>query len=333
MIYMNLNFLIGLALVISDGLVVGQETFGDGADTGNEFMEPDFEDDDVRSPCPAINTLANHGFINRNGKMVQVDELAEMLQFVYGVSSVALRNGPVEATIESGLTEELCVPAGTGSGGGSGERNLRHNSGSGGSGSTDRDDRDLDNCESGETDEFLSIDRLFETEDALEHDSSFIREDNGQYIVDDRFPSTSLITGLLDDTSDDDTSDPLSMAAIMAFQVGRINDSCNRRVSNMMEESRTYTGEHLAGMAIQGALIFVLAQRFIEDTSDPFTPLGDTEQAKLRSILALEMIPMDYVLAMGPVFTFATHTEADDVRDVFRASVEAAIDANGDCER
>lgn len=34
----------------------------------------------VRSPCPAINMLANHGFINRDGRNVLVTDLVEQLQ-------------------------------------------------------------------------------------------------------------------------------------------------------------------------------------------------------------------------------------------------------------
>lgn len=36
-------------------------------------------DDDVRSPCPFINTLANHGFINRSGKGVDLFGMVEEL--------------------------------------------------------------------------------------------------------------------------------------------------------------------------------------------------------------------------------------------------------------
>lgn len=44
---------------------------------GNEWQAPG--DGDVRSPCPFINTLANHGLINRNGKDVDLFEMVTIL--------------------------------------------------------------------------------------------------------------------------------------------------------------------------------------------------------------------------------------------------------------
>jgi hypothetical protein len=48
------------------------------------WIEP--SDSDLRSPCPAINTLANHGFINRNGRNISEVELAQNLSNNFGVS-------------------------------------------------------------------------------------------------------------------------------------------------------------------------------------------------------------------------------------------------------
>ncbi|KAH0839373.1 Chloroperoxidase [Lanmaoa asiatica] len=43
---------------------------------------------DLRSPCPALNTLANHGFLPRNGKKIGVLDIARALQEGYQLSSV-----------------------------------------------------------------------------------------------------------------------------------------------------------------------------------------------------------------------------------------------------
>lgn len=34
---------------------------------------------DVRSPCPCLNTLANHGYLNRNGMNISRQELSDAL--------------------------------------------------------------------------------------------------------------------------------------------------------------------------------------------------------------------------------------------------------------
>jgi hypothetical protein len=38
-----------------------------------------------RIPCPALNTLANHGFLPRDGRAVEVEELYQVLEDVYGM--------------------------------------------------------------------------------------------------------------------------------------------------------------------------------------------------------------------------------------------------------
>ncbi|XP_006455630.1 hypothetical protein AGABI2DRAFT_52638, partial [Agaricus bisporus var. bisporus H97] len=43
---------------------------------------------DGRSPCPALNTLANHGYISRNGHDIHFFELIDALQRVYNVTWV-----------------------------------------------------------------------------------------------------------------------------------------------------------------------------------------------------------------------------------------------------
>ncbi|KAH7923193.1 Cloroperoxidase [Leucogyrophana mollusca] len=56
--------------------------------TGNthEFCPP--QAGDVRSPCPALNTLANHGYIPRNGKHIKIHELVDGLKKGFHLSSV-----------------------------------------------------------------------------------------------------------------------------------------------------------------------------------------------------------------------------------------------------
>ncbi|KAJ3808319.1 Chloroperoxidase [Lentinula aff. lateritia] len=41
---------------------------------------------DVRSPCPALNTLANHGYINRSGKGISASSLIASLTSIYHLS-------------------------------------------------------------------------------------------------------------------------------------------------------------------------------------------------------------------------------------------------------
>mmetsp|Transcript_28721 Transcript_28721/g.47832 ORF Transcript_28721/g.47832 Transcript_28721/m.47832 type:complete len:307 (+) Transcript_28721:1-921(+) len=61
-----------------------------GAEYGNNqgylwetFRKPN--KDDKRSPCPAINTVANHGLINRDGKNIHMDDLAKALFETFGM--------------------------------------------------------------------------------------------------------------------------------------------------------------------------------------------------------------------------------------------------------
>ncbi|KAJ3028463.1 UNVERIFIED_CONTAM: hypothetical protein HDU68_001610 [Siphonaria sp. JEL0065] len=42
--------------------------------------------DDVRGPCPAVNSLANHGYLPRDGKYITQDILMDALQMRYNLS-------------------------------------------------------------------------------------------------------------------------------------------------------------------------------------------------------------------------------------------------------
>lgn len=296
MIFINL---LALAMVFSESLVAVQSSlvlFGDGNSTGNEFIDDSLIPGSFRGPCPAINTLANHGFIPRVG-LVDVEDLVDALQMVYGVDRNFLRDGPVQGVISFGSTEKTCngrirgrTPPSNGKG-----------------------------CLF-----TLSIDRLIETE----HDSSFIREDGNQTQM---LPSERLL-----DLFFEQTPEPLSNANISAYQNGRIDESCAVRAA-AGEVPRPYTGGNLGGMAAQATLLMILSQVHIECPDAPFAPLQTINQNKLFSIFANQTIPADYVIAETlPDFTpfnFSTTSESDDVRDAFRAAVEATIDANDDCTR
>ena len=70
------------------------------------FVAADDVEGSVRSPCPALNTLANHGFINRDGKNVDLDDLANALELVFRLDKMVIRNGPIQSAVDLGLTYE-----------------------------------------------------------------------------------------------------------------------------------------------------------------------------------------------------------------------------------
>ena len=61
---------------------------------------------DQRGPCPFINTLANHGIINRNGTFIDLFDLAGRLEAVYNVAIEFLHHGPVQLAIDCNQTYE-----------------------------------------------------------------------------------------------------------------------------------------------------------------------------------------------------------------------------------
>lgn len=292
MIFINL---LALALVFSESLVAGTDgLFGDGTSTGNGFIDDSLIPGSFRGPCPAINTLANHNFIPRVG-LVDIEDLVDALQMVYGADRNFLRNGPAQGVINFGSTVKTCNGRPRG--------DLRGNG------------RDCLIT--------LTIDRLIETE----HDSSFIREDGNQTQM---LPSERLL-----DLFFEQTPEPLSNANISAYQNGRIDESCAVRAA-AGEVPRPYTGGNLGGMAAQATLLMILSQVHIETPLTPFAPLQTINQNKLFSIFANQTIPADYVivetLANFTPFPFSTGSESDDVRDAFRAAIEATILATNDCE-
>ena len=169
---------------------------------------------------------------------------------------------------------------------------------------------------------FLDLDSLFEAiggrpNRAQEHDSSFVREDFGQESgVDDKLPSSRLIRSLFDSSP----RDILQPYEIMEYQRQRIQDSCERRENSGFQ--REYTDEHRGGMAIQGSLLFVLAQ----------IPIGEFDflqlnKDNLRSILEDERLPANFNPDANQLFTFNASAFAisDFFRRAFRQNVETAI--------
>ncbi|KAH7040825.1 Chloroperoxidase [Microdochium trichocladiopsis] len=61
----------------------------------HEFVPPDFSRGDQRGPCPGLNALANHGYINRKG----VTSLAEVVPAINQVFGMGLDLGFLLATI------------------------------------------------------------------------------------------------------------------------------------------------------------------------------------------------------------------------------------------
>ncbi|KAJ3310502.1 hypothetical protein HDV04_005001 [Boothiomyces sp. JEL0838] len=55
----------------------------------NKFKAP--VPSDVRSPCPALNTLANHGYIAHSGKTIDLPILEEAITQVYGFAPTAAK--------------------------------------------------------------------------------------------------------------------------------------------------------------------------------------------------------------------------------------------------
>lgn len=77
----------------SDGvpipLLPTQPTSGDVPDIPwlnetNQWQAPG--PNDVRSPCPFLNTVANHGLVNRSGKDIDLFNLAQVVSDTFGLS-------------------------------------------------------------------------------------------------------------------------------------------------------------------------------------------------------------------------------------------------------
>ncbi|KAJ7252319.1 Chloroperoxidase, partial [Mycena rebaudengoi] len=56
---------------------------------------------DVRSPCPGLNTLANHGYLPRNGKKISIPMLLDAANEGFN-----LEPGPILTAAKLGLLSE-----------------------------------------------------------------------------------------------------------------------------------------------------------------------------------------------------------------------------------
>lgn len=64
---------------------------------------------DVRGPCPALNTLANHGYLPRNGMNITRSNLTSALESVYSLSTVLANTLAVSAITEDGSDGEISL--------------------------------------------------------------------------------------------------------------------------------------------------------------------------------------------------------------------------------
>ena len=60
---------------------------------------------DERSPCPFTNAMANHGFVNRNGKDIDIFDMVQSMEEVFDLSADFV-NVVAENTIDFGLTHK-----------------------------------------------------------------------------------------------------------------------------------------------------------------------------------------------------------------------------------
>jgi len=60
----------------------------EGSPHGNIYRRANAAEGDVRSPCPALNTLANHGYLPRNGKAITPEMFSTAIEKVYNFDTV-----------------------------------------------------------------------------------------------------------------------------------------------------------------------------------------------------------------------------------------------------
>jgi hypothetical protein len=188
---------------------------------GNHYVLPDFTNGDQRGPCPAINTLANHGFINRNGKGVLMVDLLKALSEVYDIHEQTLINGPgVVGALAFGLT--TLIPGRV-------------------AGSTAIEDH------------FLDLSNLFLRPGKLEHDASLARTDS--FFCDNEkslLANDARIDGLLAMAGDKSFLDRDDIAA---YRRNRILDT---KIFNNDTMSSTFPV--ILGMTIESMLLMIVGQ-------------------------------------------------------------------------
>lgn len=105
------------------GLDIGQLLTGLGPAPDSDPRWLDWQapgEGDVRSPCPGLNSLANHGFLNRNGKDLTIPELikggAEGLNMgpdfmsVIGAAGLLSSPDPLLGKFDLNDLDQVCIP-------------------------------------------------------------------------------------------------------------------------------------------------------------------------------------------------------------------------------
>ncbi|KAL9186943.1 hypothetical protein ACHAXT_010663 [Thalassiosira profunda] len=264
----------------------------------NKFKAPG--EGDRRGPCPVINTLANHGFIARDG-VTGVNDLVDALETVFRVSRDTLRNGSVGSAARLGLLVNC----------------------------TEEEEEDPTfQCPCDDVENLcLSIDQLgqnrynrgnnlFEDE-AQEHDASHFREDSVGPDDVGLERSPVLVDAFFDAQSAPGT---LDIEEVMAYQRDRIQEGCKAR-----NPARVWTPGHRGGAATQGVMLFVIAQ------AGQGRP--QKEQSNLRTIVDKQRLPADYNPNPDVLIKFTNGVcSSDALRDAFRANVDYALCNFEECE-
>jgi hypothetical protein len=77
------------AFLISTIIAFPNLNFGRQSLSEHDYAYAPPTESDQRAPCPGVNTLANHGYIHRNGLNVSNTELLDGFQLAYGLSPEA----------------------------------------------------------------------------------------------------------------------------------------------------------------------------------------------------------------------------------------------------
>ena len=249
---------------------------------------------------PVINTLANHGFISRDG-VTGVNALVDALEMVFRVSRDTLRNGSVGSAARLGLLVNC----------------------------TEEEEEDLAfECPCDDEENLcLSIDQLGQNlfnslqndfgNEAQEHDASHFREDSVGPDDVGLERSPVLVDAFFDAQSAPGT---LDIEEVMAYQRDRIQEGCQAR-----NPAREWTTDHRGGAATQGVMLFVIAQ------AGQGRP--QKEQSNLRTIVDKQRLPADYNPNPDVLIKFTNGVcSSDALRDAFRANVDYALCNLEGCE-
>lgn len=62
---------------------------------------------EIRGPCPGLNTLANHGYIDRTGKNLRLEDLMENAEGVYALDNKLMTKLALETFAELNITNDI----------------------------------------------------------------------------------------------------------------------------------------------------------------------------------------------------------------------------------